>query len=345
MGNCVILKPSEKVPLTMHRVAALLQEAGVPPGVFQIINGTVDAVNALIDHPAIQGVTFVGSSRVAEIVHQRANRLNKRVLALGGAKNHLVALPDCEVESASQDIVASFAGCCGQRCMAASVLILVDDQPALVDKVVAKAKALQPGVAPGQVGAVIDAASQQRILQFIHDAEAGGAKLLLDGRGWATAQKAGTWVGPTVIFHTNHTDVALKEEIFGPVISIIQVTTWDEAIAIENANPHGNAACIYTTVGAHAQYFESRFRAGMVGTNIGVPVPREPFSFGGLCGTSSKFGSFVDITGEGCLDFMTNRRKITAKWAFPAGVDGGNGGGGAGPQPHATDRASFVGAM
>lgn len=173
-------KTKRQVPLTMHRVAQLLAEAGVPPGVFQIVNGTVDAVNALIDHPGIAGITFVGSSRVAEIVAKRANALNKRVrasvmlglwmvrlcpdhithpqpmnqvLALGGAKNHLIALPDCEPESASSDIVASFAGCCGQRCMAASVLVLVGENPALLEKVVAKAAALTAGVEPGQVRA------------------------------------------------------------------------------------------------------------------------------------------------------------------------------------------------
>lgn len=296
--------------MTMSKMATLMMEAGVPPGVFQIVNGTVDAVNGLIDHPGISGITFVGSSRVAEIVHQRASKLNKRVLAMGGAKNHLVALPDCEVESASQDIVASFAGCAGQRCMAASVLVLVGENPALVEKIISKAAALTPGVEPGQMGAVIDAQAQKRILHYIDEAVEGGAKLLLDGRGWASSQPAGTWVGPTVLFHENHKDRALHEEIFGPVISVIQVATWEEAIAIENANPYGNAACIYTTVGAHAEYFQSRFKAGMIGVNIGVPVPREPFSFGGMNGTLSKFGSTVDITGEGCLEFMTNKRKV-----------------------------------
>lgn len=191
--------------------------------------------------------------------------LTPQVIALGGAKNHLIALPDCEPESASQDIVASFAGCCGQRCMAASVLVLVGENRGLLEKVVAKAAALQPGVAPGQVGAVIDAASQQRILRYIDEAEQGGAKVLLDGRGWATAQAKGTWVGPTVLFHSNHKDAALQDEIFGPVLSVIQVSTWDEALAVENGCPYGNAACIYTTVGAHAEWFCPRFRAGMIG--------------------------------------------------------------------------------
>jgi hypothetical protein len=240
---------------------------------------------------------------------------------------------------------------------AATVLILVGKQPALLNAIITKAKALTPGVAPGQVGAIIDAASQQRILGYINEAEKEGIKLLLDGRGWATSQEAGTWVGPTVLMHSNKEDKALKDEIFGPVLSVIEMQTWDEAIAFENANPHGNAACIYTTIGAHAAYFETRFRAGMIGVNVGVPVPREPFSFGGLFGTQSKYGSMVDITGEGCLEFATNKRKITTKWAFPLGVGGSaaggkvNGGGNGGvvgqqqQQQHAPDRASFVGAM
>ena len=232
----------------------------------------------------------------------------------------------------------------------------------MLDAIVSKAKALAPGVAPGQVGAIIDAASQQRILEYISEAEKEGVKLLVDGRGWATSQKSGTWVGPTVLLHSNKEDKALKDEIFGPVLSVIEMQTWDEAIAYENANPHGNAACIYTTVGAHAAYFETRFRAGMIGVNVGVPVPREPFSFGGLFGTQSKYGCMVDITGEGCLEFVTNKRKITTKWAFPVGVGGNaaggdlNGSGGGGvqghqlqqqqqQQQHAPDRASFVGAM
>lgn len=196
---------------------------------------------------------------------------------------------------------------------------------------------------------MIDKVSQGRILRYINEAEAGGAKVLLDGRGWAAAQAKGTWVGPTVLFHSNLKDAALQDEIFGPVLSVIQVATWDEALAVENGCPYGNAACIYTTVGAHAEWFTPRFRAGMIGVNIGVPVPREPFSFGGLYGSLSKYGSMVDITGEGCLDFCTNRRKITSKWSFPSPppISGanGSGGGGGGNGAGATDRASFVGSM
>lgn len=198
-----------------------------------------------------------------------------------------------------------------------------------------------------QVGAVIDAVSQQRILRYIDEAEAGGAKVLLDGRGWAKSQPQGTWVGPTILLHTSHTDAALQDEIFGPVLSVIRVGSWDEALAVENCSPYGNAASIYSTVGSHAEWFATRFSAGMVGVNIGVPVPREPFSFGGLYGSLSKFGNIVDITGEGCLEFCTNRRKITSKWSSPSPLPiiRANGGGGNGGAAAASDRASFVGSM
>jgi len=311
MGNCVILKPSEKVPLTMTRVAALMKQAGVPDGVFQIVHGAVDVVNGMCDHPDIAALSFVGSSKVAEIVYQRCHKINKKCLALGGAKNHLIALEDCDINMTAQDITGSFAGCAGQRCMAASVLLTVGNQRQLIDAVVAKSKALQPGQANGQVGPVIDLISRDRILKYINQAEAGGAEILLDGRSWSGRE--GSWVGPTIILHTNRADPALHEEIFGPVISILQVSTREEAIEIENANPYGNAACIYTSSGGASEWFTSRFRAGMIGVNIGIPVPREPFSFGGMYGTLSKFGEH-DITGEGAMNFFTTRRKITSKW-------------------------------
>lgn len=313
MGNCVILKPSEKVPLTMYRVASLLIEAGVPKGVFQIINGAIEPVTRLCDHPDVAAVTFVGSSHVAQLVARRCRALDKRVLALGGAKNHLVALPDADNEMAAKDIVASFAGCAGQRCMAASVLLIVGESTSLLDLIVEKTKELKRGTDAGQVGAVIDLASKNRILKYINEAEASGVKVLVDGRSWAS-EPAGTWVGPTVLLHTNPEDPAMKDEIFGPVLSIYHVKSFDEAIAIENNNDYGNAASVYTSNGAYAEYFQSRFRAGMIGVNIGIPVPREPFSFGGMYGTKSKYGD-MDITGDGCMEFFSTRRKITSKWS------------------------------
>ncbi|KAH9249631.1 methylmalonate-semialdehyde dehydrogenase (acylating) [Batrachochytrium salamandrivorans] len=322
-GNVMIMKPSEKVPMSMCLIVAdLVKQAGFPDGVFQVVNGAVEVVNGLCDHPSISAVTFVGSSHVAELVYKRCTQLNKRVLALGGAKNHLVALPDCDLDMTSSDVVGSFAGCAGQRCMAASVLLVIGEQPELIKKICEKASALTRGQASGQIGPVIDQASHQRILRVINDAEKNGVEVLVDGRHWAKeTQGQGTWVGPTVLRHKNKTDEALHLEIFGPVISILHVKTWEEAVQMENENPHGNAAGVYTTSGAAAEFFANKFRAAMIGINIGVPVPREPFSFGGLYGTRSKFGDH-DITGDGGLEFFTTRRKVTTKWGKFKSVEG-----------------------
>jgi len=291
LGNCVILKPSEKVPTTMRRVVELMKLAGVPDGVFQMVNGTAPTVNALMDHPSIKAITFVGSSPVAEIVASRCRNLNKRVTALGGAKNHLVALPDCDVEQASSDIVVSYAGCAGQRCMAASVLLIVGEgskQTQLIEKVVEKAGKIQPGTTPGCMGPVIDQRSLEKIHSYCEEAETkDGVEFLLDGRvAWRKDQtvQGGNWIGPTIIRHKNASDRSMREEIFGPVLSVYNVSSWEEAIQIENSNEFGNAACIYTSSGGNAEWFINRFHAAMLGVNIGIPVPREPFSFGGLYG-------------------------------------------------------------
>jgi len=322
MGNTVVLKPSEKVPLTMRRVAELVKDSGFPDGVFNMVQGTREVVEGLIDHDDVKAVTFVGSSPVASLVASRCRNLNKRVTALGGAKNHLIALPDCETEGASSDIVVSYAGCAGQRCMAASVLLIVGEGPKqdeLLKKVVEKASKIEPGTGPGQMGAVIDAASHKKILGHIEASEQGGAEILLDGRSWLDgpmAKDGGCWIGPTVIKHNSPDDKTMKEEVFGPVLSVYTVSSWREAVDIENSNEFGNAACVYTTNGGHADWFIGRFRAAMLGINIGIPVPREPFSFGGLYGTRSKFGD-MDITGDGAMEFFTNRIKVTSKWPVP----------------------------
>mmetsp|Transcript_19060 Transcript_19060/g.28265 ORF Transcript_19060/g.28265 Transcript_19060/m.28265 type:complete len:532 (+) Transcript_19060:79-1674(+) len=351
-GNCIVLKPSEKVPLTMYKVIELFEKAGFPKGVINMVNGTKDCVQALIDHPNVKAVTFVGSSPVAKIVSDRCHSLNKRCTALGGAKNHLIALPDCDVEGTAQDVVVSYAGCAGQRCMAASVLLIVGDeegavQKALLDKVIEKAASIKAGTAAGQMGPVIDSQSMTKILSYIEQSEKDGAKILLDGRVWMKEMEGnkGNFIGPTVILHSNKTDKAMCEEIFGPVLSVYNVSTWQEAIEIENSNPFGNAAAVYTSNGGHAEWFMARVRASMLGVNIGIPVPREPFSFGGLYGTRSKYGD-MDITGDGAIEFFTNRIKITSKWPKPTvpeyvmGVQEGavvmNGG---------TDHANFAGRM
>ncbi|KAG0082989.1 hypothetical protein BGZ93_003932 [Podila epicladia] len=265
MGNTMVLKPSEKVPFTMTKVVELLKEAGLPDGVVNLVNGTAETVNALIDHPDVKAVTFAGTSKIAEIIAQRCHRLNKRVLALGGAKNHTISAPDCDIELTSTDVVESFSGCSGESCMAPTVLITIGHQQDLIDKIVSKSEALQPGSLDGQMGPVIDQVSLDNITQYINEAEVSGARILVDGRRWTKIHQEGYWIGPTVILHSNKEDAALHEEVFGPVLSILQVETAEEAIAIENASPYGNGAGIYTNSGATADFFIRRFNSGMCG--------------------------------------------------------------------------------
>ncbi len=316
LGNCMIMKPSEKVPLSCGRLAALLKEAGLPDGVFNIVNGDVEIVNAICDHPHIEAVSFVGSTKVAKIVYQRATNNLKRCLALGGAKNHLMVLPDAIPDMTAQNVAASMSGCAGQRCMAASAMIGVGNVDAIIAKICDEAKKIIPGK---NLGAVINKESQQRIEQYITEAEKDGAKILVDGRNTKVEGKEnGTYVGPTVIDYVTPQMSVAKEEIFGPVISIMRTNTVDEALAIENANPYGNAASVFTQNGGMARYIIEKASAGMIGVNVGVPVPREPFSFGGW--NESKFG-VGDITGKSSIEFWTKLKKSTTKWNAEAGVN------------------------
>lgn len=316
LGNCMVMKPSEKVPLSCGKLAELLKEAGLPDGVLNIVHGDVAIVEAICDHPQIEAVSFVGSTKVAKIVYQRATSHYKRCLALGGAKNHLMVLPDAKAEMTAQNVAASMSGCAGQRCMAASAMIGVGKVDHIIDRICEEARKIIPGK---NLGAVINKQSQERIERYITEAETQGAKILVDGRNTVVAgHEKGTYVGPTVIdFVTPEMSVA-TEEIFGPVISIMRTETVDEALAIENANPYGNAASVFTQNGGMARYIIDHASAGMIGVNVGVPVPREPFSFGGW--NDSKFG-VGDITGKSSIEFWTKLKKSTTKWNPEAGVN------------------------
>ncbi len=312
-GNTFILKPSEKVPQTPLHMAALLEEAGLPKGVFNVLQGDRQSVEQLVAHPDIKAVAFVGSTPAAKAVYHRSIEHGKRALALGGAKNHLVAVPDADITMTAKNVTSSATGCAGQRCMAASVLVLVGDCQDLLEAIVQEMQQVRPGE---NLGAVINAEAKARIENYITEAEAAGAKILVDGRGATVPDKpGGHYVGPTLIDGVQPSQACACEEIFGPVLSVIRVATLAEALAIENANPYGNAASIYTTSGATARFFEGRANAGMIGINIGVPVPREPFSFGGW--NDSRFGC-GDITGEDGLRFWTRGKKITQKWSVNA---------------------------
>ena len=316
LGNCMIMKPSEKVPLSCGKIAELLKEAGLPDGVFSIVHGDVDIVEAICDHPGIEAVSFVGSTKVAKIVYSRATSHYKRCLSLGGAKNHLMVMPDAIPGMTAQNVAASMSGCAGQRCMAASAMIGVGNVDHIIDKICEEASKIIPGV---NLGAVINKESKEKIEKYITEAEQQGAKILVDGRNTKVDGKEnGTYVGPTVIDYVTPEMSVAKEEIFGPVISIIRTNTVDEALAIENANPYGNAASVFTQNGGVARYIIENASAGMIGVNVGVPVPREPFSFGGW--NESKFG-VGDITGKSSIEFWTKLKKSTTKWNADAGVN------------------------
>jgi malonate-semialdehyde dehydrogenase (acetylating)/methylmalonate-semialdehyde dehydrogenase len=316
LGNCMIIKPSEKVPLSLGRIAGLLQEAGLPKGVFNIVHGDAEIVNAICDHPGIEAVSFVGSTKVAALVYRRATGNLKRCLALGGAKNHLLVLPDAIPGMTAQNITASMSGCAGQRCMAASAMVGVGPVDHIIEKICAEAKTVVPGE---NLGAVINKEAKERIERYITEAEEQGARILIDGRNATVAgSENGCYVGPTVIDYVTPDMAVAKEEIFGPVISIIRAKTLDEALAIENASPYGNAASVFTQNGGAARYVMEHASAGMIGVNIGVPVPREPFSFGGW--NESKFG-VGDITGKSSIEFWTKLKKTTTKWNPEAGLN------------------------
>jgi len=312
VGNAFVLKPSEKVPMTPGILGELMLEAGFPPGVFSIVNGGKEAVEALCTHPDVAALGFVGSSQVARHVYELGTSRGKRVLALGGAKNHLIVVPDADKELAAQAIVDSFTGCAGQRCMAGSVMVAVGDVEHVVEEVRRRAAALEIGA---QMGAIIDQAALGRIKSAIDAAEREGAKILVDGRTKAPPgpeYAGGSWIGPTVIDGVTPSMGLASLEIFGPVLAVVRVSTMAEAMAVENKNPYGNAASVFTTSGGVAQYVAEHARAGMIGINVGVPVPREPFSFGGI--QESKFGH-GDITGESGVEFWSSLKKITRKWS------------------------------
>ena len=309
LGNTMILKPSEQVPLSSNRITELLTEAGLPDGVLNIVHGGREAVEAICDHPGIDAVSFVGSTKVAKIVYQRAAASFKRALCLGGAKNHLIVLPDANEEMTASNVAASMAGCAGQRCMAASAMVAVGKVDSIIDKLCEETKKIIPGK---NLGAIISTQAKERIEGYIAEAVAEGARILVDGRNTRVkGSEGGYYIGPTIIDQVTPDMKIAIEEVFGPVLAIMRVSTVDEALQIENSSVYGNAASVFTQSGSLANYVAERVSAGMIGVNIGVPVPREPFSFGGW--NESKFGS-GDITGKSSIEFWTKLKKTTTKW-------------------------------
>jgi malonate-semialdehyde dehydrogenase (acetylating)/methylmalonate-semialdehyde dehydrogenase len=314
-GNSFILKPSEKVPMTPGRAAELLAEAGVPPGVFSLVHGDKEAVDALLRHPLIRAISFVGSSPVASYVYENAAKQGKRVQALGGAKNHLVVMPDANIEKSAEAIMSSAFGAAGERCLAGSVLVAVGDvaEP-LLNLLIEKARNLRVGDSVEQgieMGPLVTADHRKRVVGYIEKGVSEGAKPLCDGRSMMRERQEGFFVGPTIFDHVRPEMTIAKEEIFGPVLSVIRVKSLDEAIDLVNRSPFGNTTSIFTSDGKSAREYAARIEVGMVGVNIGVAAPMAFFPFSGW--KQSFFGD-LHAHGRDAVAFYTEQKVIMSRW-------------------------------
>jgi malonate-semialdehyde dehydrogenase (acetylating)/methylmalonate-semialdehyde dehydrogenase len=315
-GNTFVLKPSERDPSASMLVAELWAEAGLPDGVFNVVHGDKEAVDALLDHPDVAAVSFVGSTPIARYIHERGSANGKRVQALGGAKNHAVVLPDAPLDFAADHLVAAAFGSAGERCMAVSAAVAVG---AAADELVAavseKARAVQvgPGRDPAsEMGPVVTAAARDRIVGLIGSGAEQGATLAVDGRGLTVpGYEEGFFVGPTVIDNVGRDMDVYREEIFGPVLSVVRTDSVDEAIALINANPYGNGTAIFTSSGEAARRFQRGVNVGMIGINVPIPVPMAYYSFGGW--KDSLFGD-KHVHGPEGVSFYTRAKVITSRW-------------------------------
>jgi malonate-semialdehyde dehydrogenase (acetylating)/methylmalonate-semialdehyde dehydrogenase len=318
-GNAFVLKPSEKVPSTALRLARIFQEAGLPDGVLNVVPGDAEAVDAILSHPGVSAVSFVGSTPVARHVYETAARHGKRVQALGGAKNHAVVLPDADLEFAADALIGAGYGSAGERCMAISAVVAVGEAgDPLVARLAEKAAALPvgPGDRPGvEMGPLVTAAHRERVRGLIAAGVAEGARPVVDGRKLAVAgAEEGFFLGPTLLDRVTPTMTVYREEIFGPVLSVLRVATLEEAIALVNENPYGNGTALFTSSGQAAQRFEREVQVGMVGINVAIPVPMAFYSFGGW--KASLFGD-LHVHGMEGVKFYTRTKTVTARWPAP----------------------------
>jgi len=321
-GNTFILKPSEKCPATAAMLAEIFSDGGLPNGVLNVAHGARDTFEALIAEPQVAAVSSVGSTVAAQNVWQTAARHHKRVQALGGAKNYIVVMPDAAAEATAKAVIGSAFGCAGQRCMAASVLVLVDRAERMLERIVETATTIKLGNGMDRtttMGPVISAASKQRITEYVGIGVAEGAELLLDGRQarvdtWAK----GFYVGPTILDHVKPDMRIARDEIFGPVLSVMRAGNLDEALDLANNSPYGNGASIFTASGGAAREFRNRIECGMIGINAGVPAPMAFFSFGGF--KNSLFGD-LRAHGPDAVEFYTRKKAVIERW-FEAGTPG-----------------------
>jgi len=315
-GNTFVLKPSERDPSASNFIAQLYAEAGLPDGVFNVVHGDKVAVDAILDHPDIAAVSFVGSTPIAKYVHQRASENGKRVQALGGAKNHAVVLPDADMDFAANHITAAGYGSAGQRCMAISAVVAVGDAgDALVARLKDKAEEVKvgPGREPSsEMGPVVTPEARDRITGYVDRGQRAGATLVVDGRGLTVAgHEDGFFVGPTLFDQVSREMDIYTDEIFGPVLVIVRAETFDEAIDIINANPYGNGTAIFTSSGQAARKFQRHVQVGMIGINVPIPVPMAFYSFGGW--KDSLFGD-THVHGPEGIRFYTRAKAITSRW-------------------------------
>jgi malonate-semialdehyde dehydrogenase (acetylating)/methylmalonate-semialdehyde dehydrogenase len=314
-GNSFILKPSEKVPLTPTRTAELLHDAGLPAGVYNLVHGDARAVEALLAHPLVKAVSFVGSSPVAKRIYEAGAHGGKRVQALGGAKNHLVVMPDANLDKTVKAILGSAFGAAGERCLAGSVLVPVGEvaEP-LLDLLVRRARAMRVGEATSpdtDMGPLVTADHRKRVVGYIEKGVAEGARLLCDGRDLMKQKEDGVYLGPTIFDRVTPNMIIAREEIFGPVLSVIRVKTLDDAIELVNRSPYGNTTAIFTADGKAAREYAQRIECGMVGVNIGVPAPMAFFPFSGW--KNSFFGD-LHAHGRDAIAFYTEQKVIMQRW-------------------------------
>ncbi len=314
-GNSMIVKPSEKVPLTMMKIFELIHQLNIPEGLLNMVHGGKYSVDAILDNPMIKSISFVGSTPVAKYIYSRGTANGKRVQAQGGAKNPVVVLPDADIEMTSQIITDSVYGCAGQRCLAASVVITVDDSSKIRESLYASAKARSVGYGLNKgvdMGPVISKESKRRIESLIARSEAEGGSVLLDGRNALIKEYGqGNFIQPTILENIPVEGELIKTEIFGPVMSLLHMKTVEEAMAFINSSTHGNMACVFTSSGSTARKFRNEAMAGNIGINIGVAAPMAQFPFSGW-----KESFFGDLHGQGkhAIEFFTQTKVVIERW-------------------------------
>lgn len=318
-GNTVVLKPSEKDPSAAIWLAELFKEAGLPDGVFNVLNGDKEAVDGLLTHPDVAAISFVGSTPIAKYVYETGTKHGKRVQALGGAKNHMLVLPDADLELVADSAINAGFGSAGERCMAISVVVAVEPvADALIEKVVARMKALKTGDGRRgcDMGPLITKAHRDKVASYIDVAKADGATVVVDGReGNFDGEAAGFWLGPTLIDRVSTNSAVYRDEIFGPVLSVVRVQSYEEGLALINQSEFGNGTAIFTNDGGAARRFQNEVEVGMIGINVPIPVPVAYYSFGGW--KSSLFGD-TKAHGEEGIHFFTRGKAITSRWLDPS---------------------------